>query len=62
MVEMVWSNGGEAWYLFAGDEGHGFQKETNRDYYRSVVATFLERHLIGNSPRWSAGRRCARNL
>ncbi len=30
--------GGEAWYLAAKDEGHGFRKKQNRDFYLETVA------------------------
>ena len=35
--------GGEAWYLAAKDEGHGFKKKSNRDAYLETTALFLER-------------------
>ena len=34
------------WYVLALDEGHGFRKKTNRDYYASVLVRFLEEHLL----------------
>jgi dipeptidyl aminopeptidase/acylaminoacyl peptidase len=43
MVARVRANGGEAWYLAAKDEGHGFRKKSNRDFYLETVATFLEK-------------------
>jgi dipeptidyl aminopeptidase/acylaminoacyl peptidase len=43
MVARVRANGGEAWYLAAKDEGHGFKKKTNRDFYLETVAMFLEK-------------------
>lgn len=43
MVARVRANGGEAWYLAARDEGHGFKKKTNRDFYLETTAMFLER-------------------
>lgn len=43
IVARVRANGGEAWYLAAKDEGHGFRKKPNRDAYFEVVARFLER-------------------
>lgn len=43
MVARVRANGGEAWYLAAKDEGHGFRKKANRDFYLETVATFLEK-------------------
>ena len=45
MVEVIRQNGGEVWYLLAKDEGHGFRKKTNRDYYQSAMVLFLERFL-----------------
>jgi dipeptidyl aminopeptidase/acylaminoacyl peptidase len=42
MVAQVRANGGEVWYLAAKDEGHGFRKKTNRDFYLKTAATFLE--------------------
>jgi dipeptidyl aminopeptidase/acylaminoacyl peptidase len=43
MVARVRANGGEAWYLAAKDEGPGFRKKSNRDFYLETVATFLEK-------------------
>ena len=43
MVAQVRANGGEVWYLAAKDEGHGFRKKTNRDFYLKTAATFLEK-------------------
>jgi dipeptidyl aminopeptidase/acylaminoacyl peptidase len=43
MVARVRANGGEAWYLAAKDEGHGFRKKGNRDFYLETVAVFLEK-------------------
>jgi dipeptidyl aminopeptidase/acylaminoacyl peptidase len=43
MVARVRSNGGEVWYLAAKDEGHGFRKKANRDFYLETVAMFLDR-------------------
>ena len=43
MVARVRANGGEAWYLAAKDEGHGFKKKSNRDFYLETVAMFLQR-------------------
>jgi dipeptidyl aminopeptidase/acylaminoacyl peptidase len=39
----VRAQGGEVWYLAARDEGHGFRKKVNRDFYLKTAATFLER-------------------
>jgi dipeptidyl aminopeptidase/acylaminoacyl peptidase len=46
MVEVVRKNSGLAWYLLAKDEGHGFAKKVNRDYYRNAVALFLKTFLV----------------
>jgi dipeptidyl aminopeptidase/acylaminoacyl peptidase len=43
MVARVRANGGEAWYLAAKDEGHGFKKKSNVDFYLETTAAFLER-------------------
>ena len=34
------------WYILALDEGHGFRKKVNRDYYTAAVMLFLERYLV----------------
>lgn len=43
-------NGGEVWYLLARDEGHGFRKKSNRDYYNNAVVLFLQRYLLSDPP------------
>jgi dipeptidyl aminopeptidase/acylaminoacyl peptidase len=43
LVALVRASHGEAWYLAAKDEGHGFRKKVNRDYSLAVGATFLKR-------------------
>jgi dipeptidyl aminopeptidase/acylaminoacyl peptidase len=53
IVRAVRANGKEVWYLLALDEGHGFQKKENRDYYTAAVALFLDRQLNG-APSTSA--------
>lgn len=34
------------WYVLASDEGHGFRKKPNRDFWSYVVAMFLSEHLV----------------
>lgn len=46
MLDAIRSNGGEAWYLLAKDEGHGFKKKRNRDYFTQTVILFLQRYLL----------------
>ena len=41
MVATIRDNGGVVWYLLAEDEGHGFRKKSNRDFYYATVASFL---------------------
>jgi dipeptidyl aminopeptidase/acylaminoacyl peptidase len=46
IVEIVRKNGGDVWYLLAKDEGHGFRKKTNRDYYIWSEVLFYEKYLL----------------
>jgi len=46
IVEIVRKNKGEVWYLLAKDEGHGFRKKTNRDFYIWSEVLFLDKYLI----------------
>jgi dipeptidyl aminopeptidase/acylaminoacyl peptidase len=43
MVAKIRARGGEVWYLAAKDEGHGFRKKSNRDFYQRTIVTFLEK-------------------
>jgi dipeptidyl aminopeptidase/acylaminoacyl peptidase len=43
MVAKIRANGGEVWYLVGLNEGHGFDKRDNIDYYQWAVAMFLEK-------------------
>jgi len=47
MLSAIKKNGVPAWYLMAKDEGHGFRKKTNLDYYSSAIVLFLETHVLG---------------
>lgn len=46
IVKRVREGGGQAWYILARDEGHGFTKKPNADYLQSAVALFLEQYLL----------------
>ena len=46
MRDVISSNGGDVWYMVAMDEGHGFRKKFNRDYYTNSVSLFFKKHLI----------------
>ncbi len=37
--------GTPVWYILALDEGHGFRKKANRDYYTAAIMLFLEEYL-----------------
>ncbi len=41
IVREVRGNGGEVWYLLAMDEGHGFAKKPNRDYFQAATVMFF---------------------
>jgi dipeptidyl aminopeptidase/acylaminoacyl peptidase len=45
MVAKIRARGGEVWYLAAKDEGHGFRKKSNRDFYQRTIVMFLEKQL-----------------
>ena len=49
LVTRIRGRGGEVWYLAARDEGHGFRKKTNRDFYQKTLVTFLEKQLAAQS-------------
>ncbi len=45
IAPLVRQNGQEVWTVYADNEGHGFRKKDNRDYFTAVVALFLQQHL-----------------
>lgn len=47
MLKAVRANGAEAWYMLAKDEGHGFQRKSNRDAQNAAIAAFLKLKLLG---------------
>jgi dipeptidyl aminopeptidase/acylaminoacyl peptidase len=47
MLRAIRANGVEAWYMLAKDEGHGYQKKTNRDAQNAAIAAFLKLKLQG---------------
>jgi len=46
IVKTVRRNGATVWYMLAKDEGHGFQKKTNRDYFTNAMTLFFEKYLL----------------
>jgi dipeptidyl aminopeptidase/acylaminoacyl peptidase len=54
VVQAVRDNGGEVWYLLATDEGHGFARKVNRDYFQAATVLFFQhlfdQHAGGSDP------------
>ena len=46
IVKAVRGNGGEVWYLLYNDEGHGFRKKANVDWFGAASILFWQQHLI----------------
>jgi dipeptidyl aminopeptidase/acylaminoacyl peptidase len=46
IVATVRKHGGTVWYLFAKDEGHGFQKKANSQFLNAATATFFQKFLL----------------
>ena len=47
IVAAVRDNGVPVWYLLAMDEGHGFAKKPNRDYFQAATVLFFSRLFEG---------------
>jgi len=48
IVQKVRANAVPVWYLEADNEGHGFARKINADYYFYSMVAFIERYLLGN--------------
>lgn len=46
IVKAVRGNGGDVWYLLFKDEGHGFRKKANSDYFGAASVLFWQKHLL----------------
>jgi len=46
MVAALRRQGTPVWYVLGKDEGHGFQKQPNRDYAAYVTLEFLQQYLV----------------
>jgi dipeptidyl aminopeptidase/acylaminoacyl peptidase len=46
IVKAVRAHGKDVWYLLGLNEGHGFQKKENRDYFTAATAYFLQQKLL----------------
>lgn len=51
IIEAVRANGGHAWHLLAQNEGHGFHKKENEDYYFWTSLLFWKQTLLGDAAR-----------
>ncbi|MDB5339263.1 MAG: ptpA 1 [Planctomycetaceae bacterium] len=45
IAPLVRKNGQDVWTVYADNEGHGFRKKDNRDYFAAVTTMFLQQHL-----------------
>jgi dipeptidyl aminopeptidase/acylaminoacyl peptidase len=46
IVKAVRGNGGDVWYVVFTDEGHGFRKKTNSDWFGAASMLFWRKHLL----------------
>ena len=46
IVKAVRANGQPAWYLLFNDEGHGFRKKSNSDYFGAASILFWKQYLL----------------
>jgi dipeptidyl aminopeptidase/acylaminoacyl peptidase len=46
IVKAVRANGQPVWYLLYTDEGHGFRKKTNNDYFSAATILFWRQNLL----------------
>ncbi|MGD8326072.1 MAG: alpha/beta fold hydrolase [Sphingomonadales bacterium] len=51
MVNAIAEGGGVVWYVLAEDEGHGFERRANRDYFSLITTEFIKRYLLDGSPQ-----------
>ncbi len=49
IVKAVRGNGQPVWFLMFNDEGHGFSKKVNSDYFGAASMRFWQEHLLGDS-------------
>lgn len=48
IVKAVRGNGQPVWYLLYADEGHGFRKKTNSDWFTAATILFWQQHLLND--------------
>jgi dipeptidyl aminopeptidase/acylaminoacyl peptidase len=49
IANTVRANGGDVWFLEFKDEGHGWKKKSNVDYFRAATMMFWKKYLVGES-------------
>ncbi|MET0231277.1 MAG: prolyl oligopeptidase family serine peptidase, partial [Rhodanobacteraceae bacterium] len=49
IANTVRANGGDVWFLEFRDEGHGWKKKSNVDYFRAATMMFWKKYLLGES-------------
>jgi dipeptidyl aminopeptidase/acylaminoacyl peptidase len=49
IVKAVRANGQPVWYLLYTDEGHGFRKKSNNDYFGAASILFWQQNLLNES-------------
>lgn len=49
IVAAVRGNGQPVWYLLYADEGHGFRKKANADWFDAATILFWQEHLLGDA-------------
>lgn len=50
IVKAVRANGQPVWYLLNKDEGHGFRKKSNIDYFGAATILFWQQYLLDGAP------------
>ncbi|MEQ1512159.1 MAG: S9 family peptidase [Lysobacteraceae bacterium] len=48
IVKAVRANGQPVWYLLYADEGHGFRKKSNNDYFGAASVLFWQQNLLNS--------------
>jgi len=46
IVRAVRANGRDVWYLVFKDEGHGFARRSNADWFTAATMLFWQKHLV----------------
>jgi len=49
IVKAVRGNGQPVWFMMFNDEGHGFRKKSNNDYFDAATILFWQQHLLGQA-------------